>query len=381
MCYHPNIIIQDRDKWNSNTKKNWQQVAFISPWKEDFKGYEYYDQKFNKDPNLNCNGKYRAIRSPCQNKCLQCCESKAKEWATRIMLHIGDDIESYMVTCTYDDKYLPTADYIKTENGEIFYNDGSWNSYLEYEHAENFIRKVRDWQRTKYNNSGIKYFGCGEYGGQNGRSHFHIIFMGLHLEPEDVKIHQVDQEGNILYECKELEECWILPNARKGQAEHMGFVSVCECNWQTARYVAGYVQKKNIHYNKKDEYEFYTNKEVYYAKRGQTPEKLFMSNHPGIGMDYFEKEKQGFFEDGYILIKGAKNKIVPAAIPKYFEKLLEKECEPMYDKHKERKKLAAEKNEAVKMSQTSLSIKEQLEVEERMKKDQMLIFNLRDKVG
>lgn len=380
MCYHPNVIILDRDKWNPNTGKNWQQVGFYSPWNKDFKGYEFWDD-FNKDTSRNCDGRYKSVRAPCGNKCLQCCESKAKEWATKIMLESMQHEENYMITFTYDEKYLPRKDYIICEDGEIFYDDGTWNSYLDYEHARNVIRKIRDWQRKEYGIQNIKIFGCGEYGGKGGRAHFHIIFMGLHIEPGDVKIHQVDQEGNIIYECKKIQDCWIPPKSIRGKAEPMGFVSVAECNWQTARYVAGYVQKKNIHYNKKDEYEFYCHKEKYYARRGQTEEKCFMSTHPGIGKSYYEKESIKFFEDGYIMIRGAKNKIVPAAIPRYFVRMLENDCEPMYERYKAERQEAAEKAEAVKMSQTSLTIKEQLEVEERNKKSQMLIFNLRDKVG
>ena len=106
-----------------------------------------------------------------------------------------------------------------------------------------------------------------------------------------------------------------------------------------------------------------------------------MSTHPGIGKQFYEDEAIKFFEDGYIMIRGAKNKIVPASIPRYFERMLEKDNEVMYEAYKAKKQEAAEKSEAVKMAQTSLSIKEQLEEEERNKKEKMLIFNLRDKVG
>lgn len=380
MCYHPNVIILDRDKWNSNTGKNWQQVGFYSPWNKDFKGYEFWDQ-FNKDPTRNCGGRYKAVRAPCNNKCIDCCEQRAKEWATKIMLEAEQHSENYMITLTYDDKYLPRKDYIVCEDGETFFDNGTWNSYLDYEDSSRFIRKVRDWQRKTYGIDGIKIFGCGEYGGKEGRAHFHIIFMGLHIDPSDVKIHQIDQEGNIIYECKKLEDCWIQKGRIRGKAERLGFVSLAECNWQTARYVAGYVQKKNIHYNKKDEYEFYCHKEKYYARRGQTPEKCFMSTHPGIAKEYYMNNSIKFFEDGYIMIRGAKNQIVPAKIPRYFERMLENDHPLMYEKHKAIKQESAEKNEAIKMSQTSLTIKDQLLVEERNKKEKMLIFNLRDKVG
>lgn len=378
MCFHPNIIIQDRDRFNPNTGKGWQIAKYINSRNKDFKGYEYWDN-FNNDPIRTCEGRFRAIRVPCQTQCIACCESKAKEWATKIMLESENHTENYFVTLTYNDKYLPVHNEMYCENlGIYFYDDGTWNSYLEYDHVKNFIRKVRDWQRSEYGIEGIKYFGCGEYGGKEGRAHFHIIIMGLHLDPEDVKVHSIDTMSNVLYECKKLEECWIPKGARKGQHEPMGFVSVAECNWQTARYVAGYVQKKNLK-SKKDEYEYFSNKEAYYARRGQTPEKCFMSNHPGIGKDFYLQNNKDMFFDGYILIKGAKEKIVKAKIPRYYEKLLETENTGLHECYKQRAQQQAENNEKVKMSQTSLTIKQQLEVEERIKRDKMLVFNLRDR--
>lgn len=377
-CYHPNIIIQDRDRINPNTSKNWQKVKYINSRNPSFKGYEYYEQ-FNNDQVRNCNGRFRAIRTPCQTQCIGCCESKSKEWATKIMLETKEHKENYFITLTYDDKWLPVTNEMYCENlGKYYYDDGTWNSYLEYDHAKNFIRKVRDWQRSEFGNDGIKYYGCGEYGGKEGRAHFHIIMMGLHLEPGDVKVHSIDRNGNVLYECKKLEECWIPPGERRGQHERMGFVSVAECNWQTARYVAGYVQKKNLKSEKQEQLYFW-NKEAYYASHGQTPEKCFMSNHPGIGKAFYLADNQNMFFDGYILIKGAKEQIVKAKIPRYYEKLLEVENQGLHECYKQRAQQKAENAEKLKMSQTSLSIKEQLEVEERIKRDKMLIFNLRDK--
>ena len=237
---------------------------------------------------------------------------------------------------------------------------------------------MRDWQRNEYGINGIKIFGCGEYGGKEGRSHFHIIIMGIHIDPKDVKVHSIDTQGNVLYECKKLEECWIPKGARRGKHEPMGFVSVAECNWQTARYVAGYVQKKNLKSDKQEQLYFW-NKEAFYAQKGQTPEKCFMSTHPGIGKDFYLQNNQDMFFDGYILIKGAKEKIVKAKIPRYYEKLLENENPDLHECYKQRAQQKAEDNENIKMSQTSLSIKEQLEVEEQIKRDKMLVFNLRDR--
>ena len=233
---------------------------------------------------------------------------------------------------------------------------------------------MRDWQRREFGINGIKFFGCGEYGDERNteRPHFHIIFFGLHIPPEEVKVHSI-RNGEILYECPKLASFWV--NDRKHQVEPNGFVSVAECNYQTCRYVAGYVQKKrnkfllaNVNYNKLQ----------YYASKGQTPEKTFVSTHPGIGKAYFNEHAQEFFIDDYILIKGAKKKIVAARIPKTFDRWIEGEAPGAMAIRKEQRKNAALKAQDVKMSMTSLSIKEQLKIEEANKEAKMLIFKYRD---
>lgn len=372
-CYHPNVIIQDRDFYNKNTGKGYQQVAFISSWSNNFKGYEYYDE-FNNNSILNCDGKYRAIRVPCYNKCIGCIESRQKEWACRIMLELEKGEESYMITLTYNDTYLPVINEIECQ-GNIFYDDGTWNSYLNYEHAKKFIKDFQNWQAYKFGIRGIRYYGCGEYGSEgeriygNGRAHFHIIFIGCHIPKEILKVHSISTNGEYLYECEKLEEIW----------DYKGFVSVTEVNYQVARYVAGYVQKKEFKFNKKEQYEYFTNKELFYARRGQTPEKCFMSTRNTIGKDFYLENNQKFFEDGYIFINGAKQQILPANIPRIYNRWLEGENELQYEKVKEQKRIAAERNTKNKLAQTSLNLKEQLEVEERSKLDKMSIFNQRNK--
>lgn len=372
-CYHPNVVIQDKMKVNPKTGKNWQNIMFLSSWSKDFKGYEYYD-KFNLDEHQNDFGRYRAVRIPCYNKCIGCIESRQKEWACRIMLELEKGEEAYMVTLTYNDTWLPVHNEMEV-NGVMFYDDGTWNSYLNYDHAKKFIKDFENWQSYNFGIRGIRYFGCGEYGSEgeretgNGRAHFHIIFIGCHIPKELLKTHSISTQGEYLYECQKLENIW----------NNKGFVSVTEVNYQVARYVAGYVQKKEFKGNKKDQYEYFTNKEIYYAKKGQTPEKNFMSKRNTIGKDFYLENNMKFFEEGYIYIHGAKQAILPASIPRIYNRWLEGENELQYEKVKANKKEAAERATKNKMQQTSLTIKEQLEVEERTKLDKMSIFSIRNK--
>ena len=275
--------------------------------------------------------------------------------------------EVYMITLTYNDTWLPIKSEIEID-GKLYYDDGTWNSYLREQDKDKFIKDFRNQQYYRYGITGIKYFGCGEYGGQDGRAHWHIIFFGAHIPREELKVHSIDTEGNFLYECPNIEKIW----------DNKGFITVTEVNYQVARYVAGYVQKKEFKLNQHDMYEYFTHKDVFYAKRGQTPENRFMSK--GIGGDYYKDHKIDIFEDGYIFVHGAKEMILPAKIPRIYERWLEGECEPMAEMIKAKKQEAAIRTQNIKMSQTSLSIKEQLEVEERTKLNQMNIFKFRDKL-
>lgn len=372
-CYHPNIVIQDKFKINPKTGKNWQNTIFLNSWNKEFKGYEFYE-KFNENTILNQDGRYRAVRIPCYNKCIGCIETRQKEWACRIMLELEKGEEAYMVTLTYNDTWLPVHSFMEV-NGEMFYDDGTWNSYLDYDQAKKFIKDFENWQSYNFKKRGIRFYGCGEYGEEgeriygNGRAHFHIIFIGCHIPKELLKVHSISTTGEVLYECKALEKIW----------DYKGFVSITEVNYQVARYVAGYVQKKEFKGNKKEQYEYFTNKEIYYAKRGQTPEKNFMSRKNTIGKDFYLENNIKFFEEGYIFINGAKQAILPANIPRIYNRWLEGENELQYEKVKERKKQAAERATRSKMVQTSLTLKEQLEVEERSKIDKMSIFRTRNK--
>ena len=113
--------------------------------------------------------------------------------------------------------------------------------------------------------------------------------MGAKIDPKLLKVHSIDTQGNFLYECPTIEKIW----------DNKGFITVTDVNYQVARYVAGYVQKKEFKLNKKEMYEYFTHKEAFYARRGQTPEIRFMSK--SIAKKYYEEHKQDIFEDGYII--------------------------------------------------------------------------------
>ena len=74
--------------------------------------------------------------------------------------------------------------------------------------------------------------------------------------------------------------------------------------------MAGYVTKK-----------MYTQDNKKYQELGLQPPQAGQSRNPGLGMAWFEKHKEELWTDGKIYLSGGK--IAP--MPRYFEKMLEKE--------------------------------------------------------
>ena len=100
---------------------------------------------------------------PC-GKCIGCRLDKAQDWATRSLIEAKQWKNNCFITLTYNDKNLP-------KNGSLYKRDMTlfWKN-LRYYHkgAESRIYKGRE----EYP---IRYFSCGEYGGEKGRPHYQLI--------------------------------------------------------------------------------------------------------------------------------------------------------------------------------------------------------------
>lgn len=113
---------------------------------------------------------------PC-GQCTNCRLSRSRDWAIRCSLEASMHEFNYFVTLTYNDTHLPRGEFVDF-NGDI------WESNLNRRHIQLFIKSLREYERTHFNNTGIKVFYCGEYGGQTGRPHFHLIVFGASEIPD-----------------------------------------------------------------------------------------------------------------------------------------------------------------------------------------------------
>ena len=229
---------------------------------------------------------------PC-GKCQYCRQMRAREWAQRCMNESKYHEKNCFITLTYDNEHLP-------ENSSLIKKD-----------LQDFFKRLRKYLSTKEaGDSKIKYYACGEYGGNTDRPHYHALIFGYDFEDKEIR---VNKHGQQRHHSETLVKIW-----QKGSIVDVGTVT-----FDSANYVAGYIHKKI----------FGKDADSYYGNR--LPEFNLMSK--GIGKQYYEEYKEEMFPSGYCVINGVKTNP-----PKYYQKLFKgnnKENElAYYSARKSRKK-------------------------------------------
>lgn len=324
-CFHPNI--GQRIKGSGNVP------SIIRP-------YKHTDSK--EIDNLFLNGELDSLGReletflvPC-GKCVGCRLDYSREWADRCYLESLSKAPNWFVTLTYDDVNLPVTEFY---NGE----DIVYTNSLVKSHITEFLKRLRRYLDYHFEVQDISFYGCGEYGSQFQRPHFHLLLFGCPLP--DLKLFTY-KDGFATFNSEIMSNCW-----------KKGFVTVNEFTWETASYVARYCLKKQ-----------YGEAKQFYVERGLLPEFSIMSRSPGIGYKYFEEHKDEIFQRGYIPVKKAKG-VFHSPIPKYFERLLEKEDPQAFERFKADKRTNFFDNYAndYALSDSELTLVDQRAVDERAK--------------
>lgn len=227
-----------------NGKRN---IKFL-PRRVDF-SYQSYLDKYGDS----------LIALPC-GKCEGCILARRKMWSLRCYCESLYHQENCFITLTYDDYHVPKK--------------------LNKSHFQEFIKGLR--------NAGVKcrYYGCGEYGGQTGRPHYHIILFGYF--PIDARYYFTSQSGFRQFTSKFLSDIW-----------KKGILTVSEFTAETAAYTAGYVDKK---YKQNDCF-------------------TLMSKRPGLGEQYFMDHYEQVYKNDSLVVNFGSH---VAKVPGYFDKLAEK---------------------------------------------------------
>lgn len=211
-----------------------------------------------------------------------CRLDKAGEWADRAAHEASLYPFNCIVTLTYEDKHLP--------------EDGSIRKIV----LSKFVRSVRD-----ANPHTIRFMGCGEYGDQFLRPHYHVVLFN-HTFPN--REHwSTGPTGAKQYKSPELTKRW----------EH-GLATFSDFTREGAAYVARYVTKKIKGDAALDHY-VQPHPVTGHLHRVE-PEFLLCSNRPGIGYWWLVKYYDDVYPSGHIIRNGA-----PAPLPRYYDKKLKEE--------------------------------------------------------
>lgn len=323
-CYHPLYALEVGKK--ANGKKN---LKFISRKIEDFEKIIHYDGKIYPRSAL--------IPLPC-GQCIGCRLEYSRQWANRMMLELEYHDSAYFCTFTYDDEHVPRTYYADPETGEAVPA-----LTLDKRDMQLLMKRIRE----HFPDDKIRFFGCGEYGSQSFRPHFHIILFGLHLD--DLVLYKTVRQGGefyAYYNSDSLACCWM-----DDQGSPKGYVVVGRVTWETCAYTARYVTKKL----KGAESKFYDDHNI-------QPEFVLMSRRPGIGRQYYDDHPEIYdYEKINISTPKGGKSFRP---PRYYDKLFDLEQPTRYEKLKlSRAQLAVEAQRS-KLQKTTLESVELLEVEE-----------------
>lgn len=180
--------------------------------------------------------------------------------------------DCYFITLTYSDQELP-------ENGA-----------LHPGHLRQFIKDLRRFYKAR----SISYYGCGEYGEQTQRAHYHAVLFGAYVldllpDPDDRR-----------------DGVWISPFIESVWGR--GRVQLAPLNRATASYVAGYVQKK-----------LGDGKLRYDGSTGEVLQEPFssMSLNPAIGRRYIEEYWRDVYPRDFVVVDGFELKP-----PRYYDKYM-----------------------------------------------------------
>lgn len=294
---------------------------------------------------------------PC-GQCIGCRLDRSRTWANRCLLELEYHDSAYFVTLTYNDVHLPLHWYADPDTGEATAQSAS----LSKRDFQLFMKRVR----KTFLDDRIRFFACGEYGPSTFRPHYHAILFGLHLN--DLVPFGSNRLGHQYFVSPSLQRCWSVLLSKQGYKsgqvsidfnldpnwDPIGFCLVANVTWETCAYTARYITKK------------LTGPEAqFYSDFNLDPPFSLMSRRPGIAYQWYV-DHPDVMDYEYISVKTPQGgrKFRP---PRYFDKLYDVDHPEELLALKATRKRMAEYAKRAKLSKTSLSYLELLQVEENNK--------------
>lgn len=237
-------------------------------------------------PELQQLGEVVPVALPC-GRCIGCRLERSRMWAMRCVFESKEHQDNCFITLTYDNDHVPKDFSLRKRDFQLF------------------MKRLR----KAYPEKKIRFFACGEYGEHTFRPHYHAILFNHKFEDEEDVFKETADGIRKVRISEKLSKIW-------GQ----GHASSGEMTFSSAAYVARYCLKKVTGENAAS----------YYF--GREPEFSLMSRMPGIGANWFKKNKVSIYANDFCVVRGKKCKP-----PAYFDSLLKKVDEELFKLVKERR--------------------------------------------
>lgn len=329
-CYHP-LIAYARPSPKENGKK---ELYFIKQGSVDFNA-----PFVEKDGHLYT----ERLELPC-GQCIGCRMAYAREWAIRCVLEAKQWKHNYFLTITYDDQHLKYNDIPipDPETGEVIDYVSGLNPTLRKKDLQDFFKLLRRESEYHFDHVGIRFFCCGEYGGQTQRPHYHVILFNA-PPLDDLVLYKRSSIGHNLYNSAFLDKIW-----------KKGYIVVGAVTYEACCYTARYMLKKHKGVDRD-----------WYDRQQIDSEFTNCSRRPGIGFSFYEAEKSNIYEFDKIVITDSTGKAKVVRPPKYYDRLYDIDCPDELSRIKSDRIEAALTSKAQALSKTDLSPVDYLALQEK----------------
>lgn len=279
------------------------------------------------------------VKIPC-GQCLGCRLDYSRMWADRCMLEASLYEHNCFLTLTYSDDNLPYADTLDRFSGSL-----ENRPILVKKHFQDFMKRLKanlNYLKPGYGD-GVRVYYCGEYGSQTLRPHFHAILFNCDFSD---KLFWKMKNGNRLYNSAFLDNAW----------KH-GYGVIGDVTWESCAYVARYVMKKQIGFEKKAYDEAFEKLSLSDLKdlSYMPGEFVGMSRRPGIARQYYDEHRDEIYALDKIVLPANKGNVRQARPGRYYDSIYDIEKPDEFAQLKALRRHKAKDNMKLQLSRTDLS--------------------------
>lgn len=240
---------------------------------------------------------------PC-GQCQYCRLKTSREWGLRVALESTLYENNSFITLTYDPKHLPK------------------HALLDYDAPVLFMKRLRE-----FYGSGIRSFGCAEYGEKFSRPHYHLCLLNFDFPDKKILGNSQANFGklrreNPIFNSEKLQDLWPF-----------GHTTIGTLTLESAQYVARYCTKKISGKDANYHYDFVDGRTGEIISR--PPEKLVCpSMRRGLGYPYYQRYGDYIRAHDKVNLNGRSY-----PVPKYFDSLTEKIDPDRFEEIKEKRRV------------------------------------------